>query len=449
MRKPQSPPSFDELMEAISSKELLKKIIDLDLRSVAASRKYLHWDEHRNYAAPGGLTAKEYWFATKLARQSMYRKVDLYDSFGVPFVYALPDEVLRGADHARRQLGGAIAVSEEVTNPATKDRYLVNSLMEEAITSSQLEGASTEKPVAKTMIRTGRGPRNRSEQMIINNYHAMEFIGSIRNESLTLELICEIQRIVTRGTLDNPGSGGRMQSPDHVRVKVEDVYGDILHDPPPASELEERMIQLCDFANGKDSTAYLPGVVRAMILHFMIGYNHPFEDGNGRTARLVFYWSMLNQGYWLTEFLSVSKIIKKSPVKYGRAFLYTETDANDLTYFVLYHLNVLRQAIDELNAYLAKKMDQVRDLRGKLNESIEDVNSRQLAVLHNALKDPGAQYTVQSHQSSHRVGAETARKDLAELERRGLLLKRKVGKKYVFYPPSDIASLIESPNLAT
>jgi Fic family protein len=63
----------------------------------------------------------------------------------------------------------------------------------------------------------------------------------------------------------------------------------------------------------------------------MLGYEHPFEDGNGRTARALFYWSMLNQGFWLTEFLTVSKILRKAPAKYARSFLYTEQDSNDLT----------------------------------------------------------------------------------------------------------------------
>lgn len=49
----------------------------------------------------------------------------------------------------------------------------------------------------------------------------------------------------------------------------------------------------------------------------MIAYMHPFVDGNGRTARALFYWYMLKSGYWLTEYLSISRVIakSKSPMK--------------------------------------------------------------------------------------------------------------------------------------
>src|SRR5690606_27707757 len=160
---------------------------------------------------------------------------------------------------------------------------------EEAITSSQLEGASTSRKVAREMIRSGRSPRNRSEKMILNNFHAMQRIGELRHEKLTIDLILEIHRIVTDGTLDNPDAAGRFQLPGEDRVAVWDEEGELLHSPPPAEQLPERLQRVCDFANGQVGTGYLPGVLRALTVHFMIrGYDHPFEDGNGRTARALF-----------------------------------------------------------------------------------------------------------------------------------------------------------------
>lgn len=52
-------------------------------------------------------------------------------------------------------------------------------------------------------------------------------------------------------------------------------------------------------------------------LHFMLGYEHPFVDGNGRVARAMFDWAMLRNGYWLFEFISVSRIIRQAPAKYA------------------------------------------------------------------------------------------------------------------------------------
>ncbi|MBB6475537.1 Fic family protein [Sphaerisporangium rubeum] len=416
----------------------------IDHHLLAANQTpYYHWDEIRHRSAPDHLTREDWWAVMKLARRTMARRVPLLDVRGRHFTYALPDDVLRENEFVSINTGGHISLSEEVTNPATRDRYLVSSLIEEAITSSQLEGARTEKRVATEMIRSGREPRDRSERMILNNYHAMEFVGEIRSEILTPDIICHIHRIATEGTLDTPDAAGRFQSPAVPRVGVYDNTGELLHEPPPAEQLPERMRRLCDFANGADGGGYLPGVVRAIIIHFMMGYDHPFEDGNGRTARLLFYWSMLNQGYWLTEFISISSVIKKSHAQYGRAYLFTESDESDLTYFLLFNLKVLHQAIDALNLYLERKMAEVRELRTRLRRDAGRFNTRQLALLHNALKNPGATYSVQSHRASHRVSAETARQDLIELEKHGLLEKVRVDKRFMYHPARDLNEAIK------
>ena len=129
--------------------------------------------------------------------------------------------------------------------------------------------------------------------------------------------------------------------------------------PPLASELDERLDLMCQFANGKVPDHFIHPVIRSVILHFWLAYDHPFVDGNGRTARALFYWSMLRSGFWLFEFISISRILVKAPIKYARAFLYTETDSNDLTYFILHQVQVIKQAIAELHSYIARKSDGV------------------------------------------------------------------------------------------
>jgi Fic family protein len=178
----------------------------------------------------------------------------------------------------------------------------------------------------------------------------------------------------------------------------------------------------------------------------MIGYEHPFEDGNGRTARALFYWSMLNRGYWMAEFLSVSRILKKAPMKYARSFLYTESDDEDLTYFFLYHLNVIHRAIKDLDEYLVRKVAEVQEIRATLARQHREFNSRQLALLNNALRNPDSSYSVKSHMTSHRAAMETARQDLNGLEIAGLLERSRVGKRYVYRPAMDLAEKIRSLN---
>lgn len=427
-------------METIAERGRLMQVLSREQVGGTMSDDYLPWDKLRFKTPPGDLTVEEWWAATRLARRSVQRNIDLLRSKeDVPFSYTMPDKILQGLDYIARNASGQIAISEQVTNSATRDRYLINSLIEEAITSSQLEGAATSRRVAKQMIRSGRPPVDRSERMILNNYVAMRRIVELRDTDLTPELVCEIHRIVTDGTLDNPAAAGVVQDDDATRIAVWGDGDQVLHRPPPVAELPERLRALCDFANARDGEAYIPPVLRAVTVHFMIGFDHYFEDGNGRTARALFYWVMLREGYWLAEFLTISRILKKSPSKYARSFLLTEDDDGDLTHFFVFHLDVVCRAISELHEYLAVKANELRAVQQTIRATPGEFNHRELAVLEHAVKNPGAVYTAQSHGSSHNTSLETARQDLTALEKRGLLVRAKVGKRFVWSPVDGLA----------
>src|SRR5262249_39502406 len=157
------------------------------------------------------------------------------------------------------------------------------------------------------------------ERMILNNYQTMQSILEIKDKDLTADLVFRIHRLVTDGTLDDPSGAGRFRRPDE-KVAVFDETGEVLHDPPAARELEGRMRLMCEFANARAPDYFIHPLVRSIILHFWLAYDHPFLDGNGRTARALFYWSMLRSGYWLFEYVSISKAILRAPVQYGNAF---------------------------------------------------------------------------------------------------------------------------------
>ena len=192
----------------------------------------------------------------------------------------------------------------------------------------------------------------------MSNYITMKRICELKSESLTKDLVFEIHQRVTDQTLNDSSSAGRFRRADEPII-VGDEYGEILHQPPSADQLEERMAAMCDFANGKTPREFVHPAIRSILLHFWLAYDHPFVDGNGRTARALFYWAMLRYGFWLCEFISISRIILRGPAKYGRAFLYTETDQNDLTYFIIYHLDIIRRAVDELHEYIKRKTGQL------------------------------------------------------------------------------------------
>ncbi len=424
-------------MAEVKPPESMVRLFSLT-REARMQRHYLHWDKLRHYHPPDGMSHREWWLVQKLSRMDSLKSIPLTDSMGGAFRFAVPELVQEELHQIDLGAGGLVSIPEPITNPQTRDRYLVSSLMEEAITSSQLEGAVTTREVAKEMIRTGRKPRDTSEQMIANNYATMQRIRALKESTLSRDLVFQIHRLVTEKTLDDPTAAGRFRTPDEKRV-VGDDFGQVFHDPPPAEELDARMAAMCAFANGETPDFFVHPAVRAIILHFWLAYDHPFVDGNGRTARALFYWAMLHNGYWLFEFISISNILRKAPVKYGRSFLYTETDDNDLTYFLVAQAQVIRRAIKELHAYIERKTTEVREVEVRMR-ALDLFNHRQVEVIRRALKHPGQRYTFASHQKSHNVVYQTARTDLLNLADQEVLEKRKRGKQLVFIAPVDLSA---------
>ncbi len=432
MKIPKLPPDLNTIWERIKDKpRLLSKTFGDDL-GPSAKGKYLHWDKLCYYTPPKGLSHEEWWFALKIRRRNSFKQLPLLDKKGEPFKYLEVDPILERLHKIDQGTGGFIRMPDQITNPDTRDQYYVTSLIQEAITSSQLEGAVTTRKVAKEMIRTGRPARDRSEQMILNNFKTMQRIGKLKSQSLSKELVFDIHRMITDKTLKDSSETGRFRRPDE-RIVVGDMYNEVFHDPPPAEQLKDRIAAMCDFANGKSPAGFIHPAVRSMILHFWLAYDHPFIDGNGRAARALFYWSMLRHGFWLFEFISISQIILKAPIKYARAFLYTETDENDLTYFILHQLKVIRRAIDQLHQYIRRRTEKLqaveRELRG-----VATLNHRQRDLISHALRHPYQHYTIRSHQVSHNVVYQTSRLDLFDLELRGLLKCQKVGRTWHFTP---------------
>lgn len=414
---------------------------------VSSDGRYLSWDEARIRQPPSGLSIEQWWFGMRWARRTSRTILPLLDKVGKNFCFSEPPALRSLLHWIDTQAGGQILTETPAATGAQRDRYIMTSLIEEAFSSSVLEGAATTRQAAKEMIRDHRAPRTSGERMVLNNYRAMEFIRGQADQPLTPAMILELHRVATEGTLDRPEMAGRLRGAGD-RVVVEDPRdGELLHLPPDAETLPTRLAALCAFANDlrPPPDKFIHPVVRAIILHFMIGYDHPFVDGNGRTARALFYWSLLRQKYWLMEFISISSIIRRSPMQYAKAYLNSELDENDLTYFLLNQTKVVRLAIEGLQNYLARKAREIELVENWLDGTPYEgrFNHRQLDILKIGARSPGAQITVDGHKNKHRVSYHTARADLEDLLAADLLRKRQVGRGKAYVAPSDLTERLQ------
>lgn len=401
-----------------------------------AQSSYLHWDKLRHLDPPEGLTRELWWLKIKLARNDEWRQLPLRDRDGLALGYTLPDRVLRSLHRIDQR--GAASAGRTSRDGVADERFVVSARIEEAIRSSQLEGAKTSRADGKELLLSERAPRDRGEQMIANNYRALLRMREI-GPTLTPEHVLDLHRTLTTEAIADPTAAGRLQRPGEERVKVYDRDGGrVVHLPPPAEQLPERLEQMCEFASAPDeSEPFVHPILRAILLHFWLAYDHPFLDGNGRTARILFFWAMRERGYRFAEYLPISRLLRERPADYGRAFLHTETDGGDTTYFILQQLATIERAIEDFDRYVARKSAEQRDVKRLLHD-VEGINGRQLVLLTHALKHPDHAYTFGGHAHSNKVTHETARADLGGLAERGLLIRSRRGRGYVFEPAPDL-----------
>ncbi len=401
------------LAEALVSPEVLR-----------LGRNYPHWDDLFYRPLPPGLTRDGVWLALKVGRQAGRVEVPLKDGAGRGFSYSVTEELMRRLDELDSSLtprgGQVLSVSSNDAKMA-----LSESLMEESITSSLLEGAPTTKAEAQAMFLKKSPPRSIGERMVYGSYQAMAEIYRETEQPMTMERLLHIHRLFTEGSIALPDAAGRFRRMDET-VRVADGEGRIYHTPPASGDtLVARVARILDFANGSsemDGSSYVPPIIRAIIVHFALAFEHPFVDGNGRVARALMYWTLLHAGCSGMRGVSISEQLRRAPMQYARAFLLVETDDNDLTYFLLHQTETLLAAFRE------------REHRRKeeINASDQTLPPRLRRLVTELRTDPSRPVTIAGYCDFAHVSYATGRSDLIELEKRKLLSSAKEGHARVY-----------------
>ena len=349
-----------------------------------------YWDSIKYKKCPTGCTPQQLWTFVKAARRISSIKV--WDKYDVRL--SLTNSMQKTCHQFDMYWGGSWG-NNSIIDTNNKEQYLISSLMEEAIYSSQMEGAATTRKVAKEMLRKKMTPRDKSQQMIHNNYQTIQYIVEHKDEPLSEELLLQIHRLMTDNTMQNPEDAGR-------------------------------------FRNNKNPRQFIHPIIRGIVIHFMISFVHPFVDGNGRTARAIFFWYMLREGYWLTEYLSISRVIAKSKKAYEKAFLYTEADGMDIGYFVAYNLKVLEQSFQQLQNYIKRKQEEKN--AASLFLRMGNFNERQAQIIKLFADDPNILLTIKDLEVRFGVSPTTAKTDIIGLLEKNIVSEislNKVKRAYV------------------
>ena len=282
--------------------------------------------------------------------------------------------------------------------------------------------------------------------MIVNNHQALQAIeSSLKNEPLTIELLKTLHQMVTIKTIDEAHQGTLRETfgknGDRLVIKPWNDE-EIAYQAPDKEFVEHELPKLITFANHDDADNFIHPLIKGILLHFWIGLLHPFEDGNGRLARIIFYWYMLRNGYWGFSYLSLSERILKSPNQYAMAFINTEQDGHDLNYFIHYNISKLKLAQQHFQEYLKRKISENKHIAAIIKDD-QQLNQRQLKLLQYLAKDAQRFTTLAQHLAinSEIKTRMTASQDLGKLVKDGLLIKKRNGRNIYYYPTEKIKEL--------
>jgi Fic family protein len=421
MKRIESPPNWREDNYFFAGIELFSSP-DFQSKIKGINEQYSYWDKIKYQKDLATTDPKIVWSAIKIYRSITRERIQ----FGKHrFQYSLLNPMLKAIQEFDLEFRKNVEL-KDTASVEDRKRHLISSIMEEAIASSQIEGAVTTRKKAKEMLRKNTKPRNKSEQMILNNYRTITHIVEIKDEPITLERLFEVHKLIANQTLEDVNDEGKYR--DNNDVEVEDAIDhETVYSPPDFKEVPEIMDALFQFFNSNDEKQFIHPIVKGCIIHFIIGYIHPFVDGNGRTARALFYWYLLKNGYWLTEYLSISRLIIQTKTQYAEAFIHTELDENDLTYFINYKVKTMQLAYESLKEYLQRKANEKKQL---INfTKIKGINERQALIINWLFEEPDQILSVKEIENRFNVANQTARTDLTGLESLGYLELVELNKK--------------------
>ena len=326
-------PNLNKIKKEEFSEALLNKKKDeiFDFVKKSNEPEYLYWDKVQyKKPMPKNIKPEILWMIIKFIRESSSLSTDIKDISDKNFKWHKLPSYEAFFHNLDLNLGGELAITKKESDIKNKQKFISRGIMEEAIASSQLEGAVTSRQVAKKMIKEGRKPRNESEQMIMNNYQTMLALEEkYRDKKMGMELLSELQGMITKNTVDGDGKIPMLRTAKDLIYVADRSNGEIYHTAPDICFVKKELKNFFKFANdGLEGDHFIHPVIKAIMLHFWLGFLHPFTDGNGRLARLLFYWYLLKHDYWAFAYLPISAIIKKSPVQYKMAYVYSEQDDN-------------------------------------------------------------------------------------------------------------------------
>ena len=372
-----------------------------------------------NYLEKQKIIAKynpEKWREVEEDRLRKANRLDLLDKKRKPFWFVLSQSLLALISEIERNRGFLASLK---LPKKFLDQLASENEKKEAYYPSHIEGAVTSLEVA--LLHLNKPSRkdygDESLQMIVNNRDALEYIRKQSSNPFSHEMICELHKILVRNThKKRPITIGAYRKGP---IYVVDGQGQVVYEGPPASEVTRMMDSYIQWING---TSEIHPLIKAALVHLYFVHVHPFDDGNGRSARALSNLYLMKQDYQFINFLAPSDYFDHHRGEYYRAIQNAEAHDSDATFFILYYLMALAEQLKNVQSEIEKET-KVKDIRDLLSQKDQaKLDKKQIKALQWMLEHP-EKMTTKKYCKLGQCSDETARKDFNRLLEAGLIQK--------------------------
>lgn len=240
--------------------------------------------------------------------------------------------------------------------------YGINAAEKEIAASSAIENIDFNRDSIRNILK-GFAPKDETENRILGQKKGLEFISDAGNK-ITEENLYKLYMLTVGEFLDeeNKLKNGSFYRDDTVFI----VSDKLEHSSLDYKKLPSYMKSFITFINEDDG---MDDLLKAAIIHFYFAYLHPYFDGNGRMARLLHLWFLIQKGYKTTLFVPFSSYIQKSKTDYYNAFTLVEENSKisgvvDVTPFLKYFSENVYNKLSE-NEMKENVLEQYKDVLSK------------------------------------------------------------------------------------
>ncbi len=352
-----------------------------------------------------------------LMRSSIYRSLDIVDFSGLSLVYR----------NTRADID--LDSIKQMISPLRHNATNVKMMEDEIFSTLSIENIESNRESIRRILR-GFAPADETELRIYGIKRGIDFVSSQQNQ-ITQDNLRRLYKLAVEDALDEndslrPGEYYRYDTVHIVGIN-QISSGAVEHSGLPADKLDRYMERFIRFINTDD---VINELLKACIIHFYLAYLHPWFDGNGRMARLLMLWYLVQKGFSGSMYIPLSVYIDQSRKHYYEVFSLIEQNSRisgliDVTpfldYFVIHVFNKL--VPDDRSEVLNKRYEEL------LAEGIVTSKETQLWLFVRDTYGKSEFSTKQLERDYGQAAYATIRSFVMKFHEAGLLSKQQYGNR--------------------